>query len=75
MKEPVLLLAVNAITGRVEVEGDFLQWLLEGIEEWLDQNGRELDQRGSSDAILESAERGGRGQRLVFLDRTIRHGL
>ena len=62
VEEVLLLVAVDRVVGGVDVEGEFGGRRLERREELVDQDGRDADEVGAGDAVLEPAERGGRGE-------------
>src|SRR4051812_44613336 len=62
VEESLLLLAVHAVVGGVEVEDQVLGRLGMGGDELIDEGLGELDQCLAIDAILESTERRWRGE-------------
>ncbi len=57
VEEAVDLVAMHGIVGGIEVEDQFLGRGLVGIDERLDQDGGDVEQRGSLHAILQAAQR------------------
>jgi len=70
VKEPLLLLSVNRIVGGVEVEHDLFRRAVVCGQELLNQQ-RHLYQCLPARPILQPAQRGRRGQRIVLVWRFV----
>lgn len=66
VEETAFLLAVRGVVGGVEVQRDLRRRLVVAVEELVDQNLLQANQRTSRDAVLQSAERRRTGERSVF---------
>ena|SRR5450755_806158 len=62
VEETIFLMTVHGIIGGIEVENEFCGRRGLRLDELLDENDSDVEQRSSPDAIFESAQRGRRGE-------------